>query len=221
MAAQAALNFQGEAGQAVLDTPVTLVPARTRRIWFLQGAGFAGLMFIGVFWMVFPLPSQTQSPSAHVSALAFNPTAPALQPHIGSAKAVRGFAPVYEGGLQGIAAQGRLQSRSPEVHFPNSDPQGHYMTQSNVATSRRGEPKMSMADMPVVAKVSQTLAGVVAVDGGTTGLDVQFGAYLAIILGLSVPVVFLIMTYIQSEAQGTATTFRQPDSIGGTRFEDE
>ena len=27
--------------------------------------------------------------------------------------------------------------------------------------------------------------------------------------------------FIQSEAQGTATSFRQPDSIGGARYEDE
>lgn len=36
---------------------------------------------------------------------------------------------------------------------------------------------------------SSTLAGVVAVDGGTTGLEVQFGAFLAVILGLFIPVV--------------------------------
>ena len=35
------------------------------------------------------------------------------------------------------------------------------------------------------------------------------------------PQVFLVTLFIQSDAQGTATTFRQPDSIGGTRFEDE
>merc|ERR1712151_488141 len=58
-----------------------------------------------------------------------------------------------------------------------------------------------------------TLAGVVAVDGGTVGLDVQFGAFLAVILGLFIPVVFLITLFIQSDAQGTATTFRQPDSL--------
>ena len=70
-------------------------------------------------------------------------------------------------------------------------------------------------------QLSTTLAGVVAVDGGTVGLEVSFGAFLAVILGLFVPVVFLITVYIQSEAQGTATSFRQPDSIGGTRYEDE
>ena len=52
-------------------------------------------------------------------------------------------------------------------------------------------------------------------------LDVQFGAFLAVILGLFIPVVFLVTLFIQSDAQGTATSFRQPDSIGGTRFEDE
>jgi len=81
-------------------------------------------------------------------------------------------------------------------------------------------PQMSM-EYSVVEQVSTTLAGVVAVDGGTVGLDVSFAAFLAVILGLFIPVVFLVTLYIQSDAQGTATTFRQPDSIGGTRFEDE
>ena len=81
-------------------------------------------------------------------------------------------------------------------------------------------PQMMM-ETSALAEVSQTLAGVVAVDGGTIGLEVNFGAFLAVILGLFIPVVFLTTLYIQSEAQGTATTFRQPDSIGGTRYEDE
>ena len=55
----------------------------------------------------------------------------------------------------------------------------------------------------------------------TQGLEVSFGAFLAVILGLFIPVVFLVTLFIQSEAQGTATSFRQPDSIGGTRYEDE
>jgi hypothetical protein len=42
---------------------------------------------------------------------------------------------------------------------------------------------MSMADMPVVAKVSETLA---AVDGGTSGLDGNTGAYLAVAVGFFV-----------------------------------
>merc|ERR1711992_376867 len=45
-------------------------------------------------------------------------------------------------------------------------------------------------------------------------------AFLAIILGLSVPVVFLLTLYIQSMAQGTATTFRQPLVNGGKAFKD-
>ena len=53
------------------------------------------------------------------------------------------------------------------------------------------------------------------------GLEVSFGAFLAVILGLFIPVVFLVTLFIQSEAQGTATSFRQPDSIGGARYEDE
>jgi len=91
---------------------------------------------------------------------------------------------------------------------------------SKVAFSKLAAPKMSM-EMSAVEQLSSTIAGVVAVDGGTVGLEVQFGAFLAVILGLFIPVVFLTTLYIQSDAQGTATTFRQPDSIGGTRFEDE
>jgi len=86
--------------------------------------------------------------------------------------------------------------------------------------SKLATPKMSL-EVTSLDQVSQTLAGVVAVDGGTIGLDVNFGAFLAVILGLFIPVVFLITLFIQSDAQGTATTFRQPDSIGGTLFEDE
>jgi len=90
---------------------------------------------------------------------------------------------------------------------------------SKLAASKMA-PQM-MLETGALAEVSQTLAGVVAVDGGTIGLEVNFGAFLAVILGLFIPVVFLVTLYIQSEAQGTATTFRQPDSIGGTRYEDE
>ncbi len=86
--------------------------------------------------------------------------------------------------------------------------------------SKLAAPKMSM-DVSAVEQLSTTLAGVVAVDGGTVGLEVTFPAFLAVILGLFIPVVFLITLYIQSDAQGTSTTFRQPDSIGGMRFEDE
>jgi len=83
-------------------------------------------------------------------------------------------------------------------------------------TSRSASPVMNALNY-----VTETLAGVVAVDGGTVGLEVNGSAFLAVILGLSVPVVFLITLFIQSDAQGTATSFRQPDSIGGTRYEDE
>merc|ERR1719393_68043 len=62
---------------------------------------------------------------------------------------------------------------------------------------------------------SNTVAGVVAVDGGTIGLDVSFAAFLAVILGLFIPVVFLTTLYIQSAAQGTATNFRLPDKAPG------
>ena len=86
--------------------------------------------------------------------------------------------------------------------------------------SKLATPQMSL-ETSAVEQLSTTLAGVVAVDGGTIGLDVSFGAFLATILGLFIPVVFLITLYIQSDAQGTTSTFRQPDSIGGIRFEDE
>jgi len=93
-------------------------------------------------------------------------------------------------------------------------------TSSKLAMSKMAAPQMSM-EVSAVEQLSSTLAGVVAVDGGTVGLEVQFGAFLAVILGLFIPVVFLVTLFIQSDAQGTATTFRQPDSIGGVRFEDE
>ena len=90
-------------------------------------------------------------------------------------------------------------------------------TTSKLAASRVAPAQMMLE--PAVAQTSQLLAGVVAVDGGTIGLEVSFGAFLAVILGLFIPVVFLITLYIQSEAQGTATTFRNPDSSGGERFD--
>jgi len=102
-------------------------------------------------------------------------------------------------------------------------PQPALMSRSKFTMSKQLETsRIAMSlETSSLEQVSQTLAGVVAVDGGTIGLDVQFGAFLAIILGLLIPVVFLVTLYIQSEAQGTATTFRQPDSIGGARYEDE
>ena len=84
----------------------------------------------------------------------------------------------------------------------------------------KAAPQMSL-DLSVVDQVSTQMAGVVAVDGGTIGLDVNFGAFLAVILGLFIPVVFLVTLFIQSDAQGTAISFRQPDSIGGIKYEDE
>ena len=90
-------------------------------------------------------------------------------------------------------------------------------TSSKLAASKVAPAQMMLE--PAVAQTSQLLAGVVAVDGGTIGLEVSFGAFLAVILGLFIPVVFLVTLYIQSEAQGTATTFRFPDSTGGKRFD--
>merc|ERR1719252_351517 len=66
----------------------------------------------------------------------------------------------------------------------------------------------------VLDQFSNTVAGVVAVDGGTIGLDVSFAAFLAVILGLFIPVVFLVVLYVQSEAQGTWTSMRMPDIMG-------
>lgn len=91
-------------------------------------------------------------------------------------------------------------------------------TSSKLAASKVAPAQMMLE--PAVAQTSQLLAGVVAVDGGTIGLEVSFGAFLAVILGLFIPVVFLITLYIQSEAQGTATSFRNPDSSGGQRFDE-
>jgi photosystem II PsbM protein len=69
---------------------------------------------------------------------------------------------------------------------------------------------------PSAALAAENVANIATrADAGT------MGAYLATVLGLSIPVVFLVTLFIQSDAQGTATTFRQPDSIGGMRFEDE
>ena len=51
-------------------------------------------------------------------------------------------------------------------------------------------------------------------------LEVTEAAFMAVVLGTFVPCVFLITLYIQSEAQGTATSFRNPDSSGGQRFDD-
>ncbi|EOD35982.1 hypothetical protein EMIHUDRAFT_252488 [Emiliania huxleyi CCMP1516] len=48
-------------------------------------------------------------------------------------------------------------------------------------------PTVSMSADSTLASFSETLAGVVAVDGGTIGLDVSFGAFLAVILGLFIP----------------------------------
>merc|ERR1719327_1066080 len=103
-----------------------------------------------------------------------------------------------------------------EAFAPGASPLA--VRQCRPALTQAG-PVMSMET--TVAEMTSTLAGVVAVDGGTIGLEVNFGAFLAVILGLFIPVVFLVTLFIQSDAQGTSVSFRQPDSIGGTRFEDE
>ena len=94
--------------------------------------------------------------------------------------------------------------------------------QSKLAVSKIVAPAMSL-ETSAVAQVSQTLAGVVAVDGGTIGLDVSFAAFLAVILGLFIPVVFLVTLYIQSMGQGTDSNFRMPDKapgVNGDLFEE-
>ena len=94
-------------------------------------------------------------------------------------------------------------------------------TSSKLAASKVAPAQMMLE--PAVAQTSQLLAGVVAVDGGTIGLEVSFGAFLAVILGLFIPVVFLVTLYIQSAAAGTDSNFRMPDKPGGVKgdlFED-
>ena len=87
-------------------------------------------------------------------------------------------------------------------------------TGSKVAMSQLAAPKMSM-EVSAVEQLSTTLAGVVAVDGGTIGLEVSFGAFLATILGLFIPVVFLITLFIQSDAQANLAEFLPRYSKGG------
>merc|ERR1712032_945056 len=82
---------------------------------------------------------------------------------------------------------------------------------SQLAASKVAPPTMSL-ELSSLDQISTAVAGVVAVDGGTIGLDVSFAAFLA---------VFLVTVYIQSEAQGTATSFRQPDFLDpsdGSKF---
>mmetsp|Transcript_3944 Transcript_3944/g.6988 ORF Transcript_3944/g.6988 Transcript_3944/m.6988 type:complete len:208 (+) Transcript_3944:68-691(+) len=81
-----------------------------------------------------------------------------------------------------------------------------------------GATAVSMALSSTAAWAEDLNPANIAVNQG--GLS-NFASFLAVILGLSIPCVFLITLFIQSEAQGTATTYRQPDSIGGTRYEDE
>jgi photosystem II PsbM protein len=87
------------------------------------------------------------------------------------------------------------------------------MTSKMAFSKVTAAPAMSL-ETSAVADFSQTLAGVVAVDGGTIGLDVSFAAFLAVILGTFIPVVFLVTLYIQSAAQGTDTSMRMPDIQG-------
>ena len=90
-------------------------------------------------------------------------------------------------------------------------------TSSKLAASKVAPAQMMLE--PAVAQTSQLACGRGGGRWSTIGLEVSFGAFLAVILGLFIPVVFLITLYIQSEAQGTATTFRNPDSSGGERFD--
>ena len=72
--------------------------------------------------------------------------------------------------------------------MPTAVPLG---SRSKVSSSKLAVPQMAL-EVSTLDTVGQTLAGVVAVDGGTIGLDVSFAAFLAVILGLFIPVVFLI-----------------------------
>jgi len=83
-------------------------------------------------------------------------------------------------------------------------------TRKLAASHFKPEPQMALPQLSL-DQMSTVVAGVVAVDGGTVGLDVQFGAFLAVILGLLIPCVFLITLYIQSEAGGTWSSMRMPD----------
>ena len=65
------------------------------------------------------------------------------------------------------------------------------------APTRAAQPKMMVNESQLaLGSFSQSLAGVVAVDGGTIGLDVSFSAFLAVILGLFIPVTFLVTLFI-------------------------
>merc|ERR1719231_919738 len=93
-------------------------------------------------------------------------------------------------------------------------------SRSQLSMSKVAAPaKMSLdvASVATVEQLSTTLAGVVAVDGGTVGLNVSFAAFLAVILGLFIPAVFLVTLYIQSAAAGTDSNFRMPDKPGGVK----
>merc|ERR1712087_443701 len=110
-----------------------------------------------------------------------------------------------------------------DAFAPPSMLRTHTPTQQLVA--RTPSSAKMMGEVTALEQVSTTLAGVVAVDGGTIGLEVSFAAFLAVILGLFIPVVFLVTLFIQSEAQGTARSFRQPDNPYtkqvGILYEDE
>merc|ERR1712060_67866 len=83
-----------------------------------------------------------------------------------------------------------------------------------VVSHIKPEPKMALNTLDTMGtldRFSSAIASVVAVDGGTVGLDVSFGAFLAVILGLLIPCVFLVTLYIQSEASGTWSSMRMPD----------
>jgi len=79
---------------------------------------------------------------------------------------------------------------------------------------------------PAVARAAPTasLAPVESALSATSmvtamGLEVKGEAFLAVILGTLVPVIFLIILFIKSNAEGTATTFRWPDLDGGGLFD--
>mmetsp|Transcript_35723 Transcript_35723/g.87875 ORF Transcript_35723/g.87875 Transcript_35723/m.87875 type:complete len:108 (-) Transcript_35723:189-512(-) len=64
---------------------------------------------------------------------------------------------------------------------------------TKMARVSRTAPKMSMAPLAEAASQSLLLAG--------EGMNVSVAAYLAVLLGTFVPVVFLVTLYIQSESR--------------------
>mmetsp|Transcript_1882 Transcript_1882/g.5672 ORF Transcript_1882/g.5672 Transcript_1882/m.5672 type:complete len:97 (+) Transcript_1882:201-491(+) len=72
--------------------------------------------------------------------------------------------------------------------------QGAFVARKPVAVRRPAAARMRMSVEPVTAAASMLIA-----EGG--GMEVTFPAYLAIFLGTLIPIAFLILLYVQSEAR--------------------